>query len=287
VKIHAGVVKEYAVAMKEQLAEGGVRFPAIVLFANDQNYWLADGFHRVLAARQAGLTEFAAEVRAGTRRDALLYSVSANTAHGLPRTNADKRKAVGLLLADGEWSQWSDREVARRCQVDNKVVARLRHRAGTVYEMNIAVRDAAEHPQAAETRPVDGAGIPVPDSQKTAFASLPKFQEAKDLFDRLAKALDGVARSPGGALYRQDLIQTIKDGQVFFACPGLRLSLAKLVAAEPYCCNCPTCHESHAGRVRPACKTCGGRGWTSRPAFETCRQAARDQLARDLVPGRK
>jgi ParB-like nuclease domain len=129
VKIHAGVVKEYAKAMTERLPEGGVRFPPIVLFTDNQNYWLADGFHRVLAARQAGLTQFAAEIRAGARRDALLYSIFANSAHGLPRTNADKRKAVGLLLADPEWSQWSDREIGRRCQVDNKLVARLRHRA--------------------------------------------------------------------------------------------------------------------------------------------------------------
>jgi hypothetical protein len=51
------------------------------------------------------------------QRDALLYSISSNAEHGLPRSNADKRKAVRLLLADAEWGKWSDRESARRCQV--------------------------------------------------------------------------------------------------------------------------------------------------------------------------
>jgi ParB-like chromosome segregation protein Spo0J len=85
-----------------------------VLFTDERDYWIGDGFHRVLAARRAGLTEFPADVRPGSRRDALLHSISSNDAHGLPRTNADKRRAVGLLLSDPEWGQWSDREIARR-----------------------------------------------------------------------------------------------------------------------------------------------------------------------------
>ncbi|WP_174695256.1 hypothetical protein [Methylobacterium phyllosphaerae] len=31
-----------------------------------------------------------------------------------------------MLLEDEEWAAWSDREIARRCAVDNKTVARLR-----------------------------------------------------------------------------------------------------------------------------------------------------------------
>ena len=97
-----------------------------MLFTGGRDYWLGAGFHRVLAARKAGLTEIAADGRPGTPRDAVLFGISANSGHGLPRTNADKRKAVSLLLADPEWSQWSDRDIGRRCQVDHKVVSRMR-----------------------------------------------------------------------------------------------------------------------------------------------------------------
>ncbi|HEV3448349.1 MAG TPA: hypothetical protein VG099_27180 [Gemmataceae bacterium] len=56
--------------------------------------------------------------------------------HGLPRTNADKRKAVLLLLADVEWSQWSDGQIARRCQVSQVFVSKLRKGAShNGYEM--------------------------------------------------------------------------------------------------------------------------------------------------------
>jgi cell pole-organizing protein PopZ len=37
-----------------------------------------------------GLAEIAADVRAGTRRDAILYAVAANASHNLKRTNHDK-----------------------------------------------------------------------------------------------------------------------------------------------------------------------------------------------------
>jgi hypothetical protein len=76
-----------------------------------------------------------------------------NQAHGLAQSNADKRKAVALLLGAAEWSQWSDREIARRCQVGHGTVSRLRQnlsgpvgqiagrkveRNGTVNEKNVA-----------------------------------------------------------------------------------------------------------------------------------------------------
>ena len=51
---------------------------------------------------------------------------SANVAHGLRRTNADKRHAVGMLLADDEWRGWSDREIAQRCGVSHVFVGGVR-----------------------------------------------------------------------------------------------------------------------------------------------------------------
>ena len=38
--------------------------------------------------------EIAADVRQGTRRDALLFAAGANSSHGLSRTTADKRRAI-------------------------------------------------------------------------------------------------------------------------------------------------------------------------------------------------
>lgn len=120
-EINEAVVSEYAEAFRENAT-----FPPVVVFFDGTEYWLADGFHRTHAARHVGLAGIEAEVREGTRRDAVLYSVGANAAHGLRRTNADKRKAVLMLLEDAEWSQWSDQQIARYCAVSPTTVGTVR-----------------------------------------------------------------------------------------------------------------------------------------------------------------
>ena len=114
-------VAEYSGAMSR-----GEVFPAVVVFQEGATYWLADGFMRVEAARDGGLTSVTADVREGGRRDAVLFAAGANAAHGLRRTNADKRRAVEMLLADPEWVAWSDGQIARAACVSDKTVAKYR-----------------------------------------------------------------------------------------------------------------------------------------------------------------
>lgn len=116
-------VATYAEAMKS-----GSTLPPIVVYHDGSTYWLADGFHRLMAHIRNGADWLAADVRQGTRREAVLHSVGSNAEHGLPRTNADKRHAVLLLLKDEEWGQWADREIARRCYVAASFVGDLRAR---------------------------------------------------------------------------------------------------------------------------------------------------------------
>lgn len=120
-KVDETVVAEYAEAIR-----GGVKFPELVVFSDGADIWLADGFHRYHAYRAAGIEDIPVCIRNGTRRDAVLFSVGANAHHGLRRTNDDKRKAVQTLLADAEWAAWSDREIARQCNVHHQLVSNLR-----------------------------------------------------------------------------------------------------------------------------------------------------------------
>ena len=121
--IDTATVLEYEEAIKA--ASGAWPFPAVVVYHDGAKYWLADGFHRVNAAHRAGLTSVPAEVRAGTRRDAILHAAGANASHGLRRTNEDKRRAVEVLLRDEEWSQWSDGAIAKACGVSDRFVGDL------------------------------------------------------------------------------------------------------------------------------------------------------------------
>lgn len=121
VAIDESTVAEYA-----ELYGNGVELPPVVVFFDGATYWLADGFHRYYASKKLNSDYLAAEVHQGLRRDAILYSVGANAQHGLHRTNADKRKAVLIMLEDDEWSQWSDREIGKRCGVNHSTVTRIR-----------------------------------------------------------------------------------------------------------------------------------------------------------------
>lgn len=115
------VVADYAEALKD-----GAEFPPVDVFHDGTDFWLADGFHRYFAFKKAKQDSIPATVRDGTKRDAVLFAVSANSAHGLRRSNEDKRKAVSTLLADPEWGQWSDRKIASVCRVGRSLVAEVR-----------------------------------------------------------------------------------------------------------------------------------------------------------------
>jgi ParB-like chromosome segregation protein Spo0J len=116
-------VREYSKAMKN-----GDTFPPVIVYhdSDEDKYWLADGFHRCAAVVDAGFSEIDVNVIEGTRRDALLYAAGANAAHGVRRTNADKRKAVITLLTDEEWHQWSDHEIAKKTHTTQPFVSKLR-----------------------------------------------------------------------------------------------------------------------------------------------------------------
>lgn len=122
VSINQDAVAEYAAAMKDD-----TNLPEPVVFFDGAEYWLADGFHRFHAHLKNGKAAIIVEVRKGTQRDAILYSLSANTVHGLRPTGEDKRKAVAIMLADPEWSELSDRAIARHCGCSHPLVADMRN----------------------------------------------------------------------------------------------------------------------------------------------------------------
>jgi hypothetical protein len=104
-----------------------VELDPISVFFDGVHYWLVDGFHRYFAYRSEKREVIPVFVSPGTQRDAIIASVGANSDHrALPRNREDKRKAVLALLKDSEWSQWSDREIARRAKVSDKTVAAIR-----------------------------------------------------------------------------------------------------------------------------------------------------------------
>lgn len=117
--ISEAVVEEYAEAMKAK-----AEFPSVTVFFDGTTNFLADGFHRFFAANTIGKKSLDAEVRNGTKTDALKYALGANVTHGMRRTNADKKKCVTIALK--EFANLSDRQIAEMCGVSNNYVSEHR-----------------------------------------------------------------------------------------------------------------------------------------------------------------
>lgn len=211
-------ISEVTVAEYSEAIQDNASFPPVVVFFDGAAHWLADGFHRYHGTTRAGYPTILAEVRTGTRRDAVLYGFSANTKHGLRETSADKRRKVEIMLRDDEWVLWSNSEIARRCGVSDKTVASVREqlaasseipmigsrtveRAGTVYQqaartvdINPApAQDAPEIPEneVASPPPVEPEPVPPPSATVPAPAADGEVERLRahnsELHDQLAE----------------------------------------------------------------------------------------------------
>ena len=49
--------------------EGGQSFPPVEIYFDGTKYWLADGFHRLLAYKRAGRTDVRSKIFKGSRKD--------------------------------------------------------------------------------------------------------------------------------------------------------------------------------------------------------------------------
>lgn len=156
----SATVDEYRAAL-----DAGAAFPPVVVFFDGTDHWLADGFHRVAAHEAAGLPDVLAEVRPGTKRDALWHALSANRRHGLPMSSDDKRKAIGLMLSDPEWSTMSNRAIAAELGVSDHTVSKLRGEAATAQNAQLPERTVGKDGKA---RPTKRATKPTADAAPSA-----------------------------------------------------------------------------------------------------------------------
>jgi len=122
IAIVPGTVQNYA----EEMQNGAI-FPPVTVFDDSSgSYWLADGFHRIEASKLIGIASIECDVKAGGKTEALFFSCGSNATHGLPRTNADKRRAVLMLLEDDRAAGWSTRQIAEVCRVSHTFVAKMK-----------------------------------------------------------------------------------------------------------------------------------------------------------------
>lgn len=194
VAISDATVNDYA-----ELMNGDTAMPPVDVFFDGVEYWLADGFHRYHAAQRLGLEYIRADIRTGTKRDAVLFSVGVNQTHGLRRTNEDKRKAVATLVNDDEWGLWSNAEIARRCGcVSPHLVAELkaeRDARTRRLTMQMPSEPAPAEPVRYKTKHGTEATMHVEKIGRTSRGEGKEAARVADLETRKAAAVEGASNS--------------------------------------------------------------------------------------------
>jgi hypothetical protein len=114
--VSENTIKEYSEAMTE-----GATFPPVDLYGTEKECFIGDGWHRCLAAQDAGLLVIDANLHAGGKT--LVCALGANSKHGERRTNADKKRSVKLAIE--AFPDISNRAIARLCKVGHTIVNKI------------------------------------------------------------------------------------------------------------------------------------------------------------------
>lgn len=157
VKIDESVVTEYS-----QMMIDGVLFDPIVVFNDGRYLWLADGFHRFLAADKLKLTQIEATVKMGTVEEAKLYAFAANSHRGESLSPQDVKKIVLMMETHPVCKHWTVKQIAKH----------IGKSEATVYR---AKRQTRSYP-AALPKPLEPAKEPTPE---------PPSDEIKELTDTI------------------------------------------------------------------------------------------------------
>jgi len=176
--------------------ERGDILPPIEVYFDGDNRWLVDGFHRFQAHKKMGLETMRARVLEGTQREAILASVGKNSNHGLPRTHADKRRAVSRLLEDIEWRQWSDREIARLTGTSHTFVGGVRAELDSVATRAYVSKRTYERDGKTQTMETGSIGKTSSRLRRvTLDGEAPPAQPTGEAFERGAETLEEAASS--------------------------------------------------------------------------------------------
>jgi len=126
-EINSAVVKEYEAIVRET-----GRMDSITLFYDGEfdhaatTFMIGDGWHRIAAYRGAGLVKINANLRQGTRSEAIEYALRRNGHHGAPMSKAQKRSATEIAVKDARIGELTDSKIARMVGVSQSLVSLVR-----------------------------------------------------------------------------------------------------------------------------------------------------------------
>ena len=137
------VIDEYAAEMGQ-----GTAFPPIDVYGTKEKCWIADGWHRVMAARELQLSMIDATVHHGGRTEAVKHALKANREHGCRRTAGDVARAIEVAYR--EFPASTQQQIADMVGCARSHVSTIRKELVTADKLNLPDRvtgaDGKERP---------------------------------------------------------------------------------------------------------------------------------------------
>lgn len=274
------VVDHYA-----EMAEDGSPFPPVKVFHDGGRYYLADGFHRLEAAKKLGAQQVECDVEEGTLRDARWYACGANAHHGKAMSLKERQLAVMTAVEIKEGSATNLSEIARHCGVHRQTVEKYKRMmedgwygaqqtdramdtpAGTDYFDGSDTADEADETDGSEaepqdrpsiaaktedekdTRPRDMVGNVLPNARLIeAFANRAMFEEIARVASMAKQRVRNLAESDLGTFI------DAQRAEIDLTNVGRNMRGSAPYAVCPYCQG-------------ETCKVCSSQGWVPKHVY--------------------
>ena len=257
-------------------SKGEWPFGPLDVFHDGSDYFLADGFHRTLAALRLNRASLPCRIHKGTAKDARIFGMTANDKHGLRMSQADKRACVEWLLDNGpKITQVAIAEKAgvSRRTVQEVVAARKPEKAQSALSVSETLGKSSETGDKPTPTPsstasqepaddsddvpfdapdppakpeasimLDAIGKPIPKHLRSASELAIQLQATGRDLDKYRKAAKDFAEQPGGEWISVQDIDT-----------GVRTLKGHFQSAQ-FHCVCPRCNGK-------GCERCDNTGW--------------------------
>lgn len=145
-------IDDYKHAIKD-----GQEFPPLLTVFDGEIHWLVDGFHRYQAHLLLGTASVSVSYVEGTKEDAQLLALTANTQHGLRRNIPTKTRVVTAALANPELNGLSDYELSKLLGVSAPFVTGVRNPEVKSRQQAARDRHAARRLQQEVKNPIQSA----------------------------------------------------------------------------------------------------------------------------------
>ena len=228
--------------------------------------WLWDGFHRHQAYRDANRQYIPVHIRHGTRSQARLHAAGANQRPVIPRTAAEKRRQVRMVLEDPDGQAWPERAIAKWCGVSRDLVQAVMNELAASSQQP-AEEAGSRPPAAVGSAEESGSLLPAADSFPATHR---RDQVRKPVPPRLLEVFDqgrawflGAIRQLGS--FSKDVESRLSSlAARELNCQAVQIAIrdiqAQIAFAEPY-----AIHQACQGE---GCSVCRKFGWFTKGEYQ-------------------